>query len=406
MAMGLDQVQPAAPLDFLMIDADHHYYEPDDCFTRHMESAYADRAVNIRRGEGKFGRVYIGDERMRFFSVIPGDHTGGPGALQEFLKSHSGEGDGLVSGETVSAATFPESTDSNVRLRKMNEQGVEAALMLPTLGVGIAHELRHEPQALFANLRAFNRWLEEDWSFGKDGRLYGIPVLSLVDIDLAVAELERVLALGARSVNLTPGPVNGHSPADPLYDPFWARCQEAGIPVVFHLGNDGLTEIYSSQWSENPSPPSHRLSPFQRVIASTERATADTLSALVFHNLFGRFPSLQVVSIENGATWIAPLLKAMDHAARLSGPRDWTFGHAPDRPSEIFKRHIKVSPFPEEDIPALVEVLGPENVLAGSDWPHPEGCAEPIDYVEGLEGLSPEVVRAVMRDNTQKLFGV
>ena len=61
----------------------------------------------------------------------------------------------LVSGETVSAATFPESTDSNVRLRKMNEQGVEAALMLPTLGVGIAHELRHEPQALFANLRAF-----------------------------------------------------------------------------------------------------------------------------------------------------------------------------------------------------------------------------------------------------------
>ena len=90
------------------------------------------------------------------------------------------------------------------------------------------------------------------------------------------------------------------------------------------------------------------------MIASTERATADTLSALVFHNLFGRFPGLQVVSIENGATWIAPLLKAMDHAARLSGPRDWTFGHSPDRPSEIFKRHIKVSPFPEEDIPALV----------------------------------------------------
>ena len=148
MAMGLDQVQPAAPLDFLMIDADHHYYEPDDCFTRHMESAYANRAVNIRRGEGKFGRVYIGDERMRFFSVIPGDHTGGPGALQKFLKSHSGEGDGLVSGETVSAPTFPESTDYNVRLRKMNEQGVEAALMLPTLGVGVAHELRHEPQAL------------------------------------------------------------------------------------------------------------------------------------------------------------------------------------------------------------------------------------------------------------------
>ena len=74
------ETRPASPLDFLIIDADHHYYEPDDCFTRHIESAYADRAVNIRRGEAQFGRVYIGDQRMRFFSIIPGDHTGVPGA--------------------------------------------------------------------------------------------------------------------------------------------------------------------------------------------------------------------------------------------------------------------------------------------------------------------------------------
>jgi predicted TIM-barrel fold metal-dependent hydrolase len=286
----------------------------------------------------------------------------------------------------------------------MDAQGVEAAIMLPTLGVGVAHELRHDPPALFANLRAFNRWLEEDWGFGNRGRIYSLPMLSLVDIDLAVAELERVLAEGARSVNLTPGPVNGHSPADPLFDPFWARCQEAGIPVVFHLGNDGLAELYSAQWGENPTPPSHRLSPFQRVTASTERATADTLCALVFHNLFGRFPDLRVVSIENGAGWVGPLMREMDHVARLAGPRDWTYGHCPGRPSEIFKQHIKISPFPEENIPALVELLGPDNVLAGSDWPHPEGCAEPIDYLDGLDGLSPEVVRAVMRDNTAQLF--
>lgn len=403
---GLDHVRPAAPLDFLMIDADNHYYEPDDCFTRHMESAYTDRAINIRRGDRTYGQVYIGDERMRFYSVVPGDHTGAPGALQAFLKDHSGEGGGLVSGETVSAYTFPESMDREVRLQKMDAQGVESVLMLPSLGIGVAHELRHEPPALYANLRAFNRWLQEDWGFGVDRRCYSLPLLSLVDIDLAVVELERVLAEGARSVTLIPGPVVGHSPADPLYDPFWARCHEAGIPVVFHLGNDGLAELYSSQWSEKPTPPSHRLSPFQRVAASTERATADTLCALVFHNLFGRFPNLQVVTIENGAAWIGPLMKAMDHSARMSAPRDWLYGYCPDRPSETFKQHVKVSPFPEEDIPALVNLLGPENVLAGSDWPHPEGCAEPIDYVEGLEGLSPGVVRAVMRDNTQQLFGL
>ena len=101
------ETRPASPLDFLIIDADHHYYEPDDCFTRHMESAYADRAVNIRRGEAQFGRVYIGDERMRFFSIIPGDHTGVPGALQAYLKDHAGEGNSLVHDETIAATTFP-----------------------------------------------------------------------------------------------------------------------------------------------------------------------------------------------------------------------------------------------------------------------------------------------------------
>lgn len=275
-----DVTRPVSPLDFLIIDADHHYYEPDDCFTRHMESAYADRAVNIRRGEAQFGRVYIGDERMRFFSVIPGDHTGVPGALQAYLKDHAGEGNSLIHDETIAAHDFPEAMDRTTRLQKMDAQGVEAVIMIPTLGVGVAHELRREPPALFANLRAFNRWLQEDWGFGADGRIYSLPVLSLVDIDLAVAELERVLAEGARSVNLTPGPVNGHSPADPLFDPFWARCQEASIPVVFHLGNDGLTESYSAQWGENPMPPSHTASARSSALRPRQSARPPTPCAL------------------------------------------------------------------------------------------------------------------------------
>jgi predicted TIM-barrel fold metal-dependent hydrolase len=233
-------------------------------------------------------------------------------------------------------------------------------------------------------------------------------MLSLVDIDWAVSELERVLALGARMVHLRPGPVGGkRSPADPAHDPFWARCQEAGITVAFHLGNTGEADYYSSLWGENPKAPNHRFSPFQRVTSFGERAIHDTLLALITHNLFGRFPQLNVASIEFGSEWVLPLLKKMDRAARMCGPRDWPFGAVTERPREVFKRHVKVAPYPEDDVVALVELLGAQAVLAGSDWPHPEGLATPVDFAEQMMGkLSAEDIRLVMRDNSAQLLGI
>jgi hypothetical protein len=81
----------------------------------------------------------------------------------------------------------------DARLKWMDEHGIQACLMLPTLGVGVEHQLRHDPEATFANLRAFNRWLEDDWGFSYKDRIIGVPLLSLVDAKLAVDELERVI---------------------------------------------------------------------------------------------------------------------------------------------------------------------------------------------------------------------
>ena len=164
--------------------------------------------------------------------------------------------------------------------------------------------------------------------------------------------------LALSTVYLKPGPLPGRSPADPIHDPFWARCEEAGIPVLFHLGNSGLTEFYSALWGEKPNPPSHRLSPFQRLTSFTERTITDTLAALIFHNLFGRFPNLTVASIEHGADWVPNLLRKMDRAVKMTGPRDWLFGPIDGRPSEVFRRHVKVNPFPEERVQPLIDAIG------------------------------------------------
>ena len=124
-------------------------------------------------------------------------------------------------------------------------------------GVGVENELRDVgPETVFANITAFNKWVEEDWGWNYQDAIFSSAMLSLVDIDMAVAELERVLKQGARIVHLMPAPVMGRSPADPHFDPFWARCEEAGIPVAFHVGNGGMEEMYSVHWGENPRPPS------------------------------------------------------------------------------------------------------------------------------------------------------
>src|SRR5262249_5444011 len=159
--------------------------------------------------------------------------------------------------EVVSVADHPEFASKSARLALMDDQGVEAAIMLPTMGVSVEYDMRGDPGLLYASLRAFNRWLEEDWGYGADGRIFAVPMLSLVDLGQAMRELRRVLDAGARRVPLAPGPVcggpggpGGRSPADPEFDPFWGCVAEAGIPVVFHVSNSGYNHFYGTLWSE------------------------------------------------------------------------------------------------------------------------------------------------------------
>ena len=177
----------------------------------------------------------------------------------------------------------------------MDEQSVEACLMLPTTGVGVEPQLR-EPrhrEALYPSLRAFNRWLEEDWGFGPTVASSARRCARSSICDEAIRELERLLARGARFVILTAGPIDGRSPADPVFDPFWARCQEAGVNVVYHIGRTPFSEIYNVPWGLRPHPPSHRHSLMEYAISFTERPIVDTLTALIADNLFGRFPRAQ-----------------------------------------------------------------------------------------------------------------
>ncbi len=123
----------------------------------------------------------------------------------------------------------------------------------------------------------------------------------------------------------------------------------------------------------------------------------DTMAALICHGLFHRHPNLRVLSVENGASWVPALFKNFEKVMR-------THAHAfHGDPVETFKRHITVSPFQEDDVKGFVSLLGADRVVLGSDYPHAEGLAEPLQFLDELEGLAEADVRRVMRENTLEL---
>ncbi len=391
-------------MSYQWIDADGHYYEPDDCFTRHIESKYKGATVRVDRSRSDgIGRIYVGNKRT-FMSAMPGDYASAPGAKLGLFSGK--QDDGFAHKEVINAKDHPAFTNAKARLAFLDEQGIEATLMLPTLAVAVEEDLVHDVELTYASLRSFNRWLEEDWSYGKDGRLYGVPMLSLLSIDHALEELNRVLEAGAKLIHLRPGPVGNQSPAHPMFDKFWATLNEAGVGTVFHVSNSGYNRAFGAMWSENPLNPSHNQSPLQWALCNTERPIVDTMIAITLHNLFGRHPGLKIISIENGSGWLKSVLKTVDKAAALGRQGPQIGGKLPQKPSQALLEHLYISPFPEDDIRELLSVLGVDRVLFGSDYPHPEGLRLPRDYIDLIPDLDDTGTRKVLRGNTAKLIGL
>jgi predicted TIM-barrel fold metal-dependent hydrolase len=389
------------PLPYRLFDADNHYYETRDCFTRHMPKRLLDRAIRVTADERGRDRIWVGDKPFTFLEDWSFTHANRPGALRELLRQKDYRDTSSRHAQLIA----PEFQQRDARLALMDAQGLEAAFLFPTLGVCVEHFMKDDPEQLYANLHAFNAWLDEEWGFAHQGRIYAAPLLSLLDREHAVAELEWALAKGARVVSLRPGPAFGRSPADPWFDPFWARVDEAGVCVAFHIGESGYNELFSTAFGEEPNPSSHKQSAFQWSCFYGDRPIMDTVAALVFGNLFGRFPNVRIASVENGSLFVPYLMAVMDKMGGMGRNGPWPGGRIREKPSAIVRRHVFVSPYHEEDIPALARVLGASQVLFGSDYPHPEGLAEPAQFAEEIAELSAAEQRLILRDNALKLVG-
>ena len=123
------------------------------------------------------------------------------------------------------------------------------------------------------------------------------------------------------------------------------------------------------------------------------RAMEDTLAALICHGALSRFPDLRVLVVENGSGWVKNLLRQLDKAYRVM-PKEFD-----EHPVEVFKRNVYIHPFLEDDVASIVEIMGEDHVMFGSDFPHPEGIGDPLSFVDRLDGISDEAKAKIMGGN-------
>ena len=397
-----------AALDFRAFDADNHYYEATDAFTRHIDPAMRKRCMQWADVDGK-RRLLVGGKVNKFIPNPTFDPIAKPGSLEDYFRGRNAEGLDLKTmfGELDPLADHPGYRDRAARVRLLDEQNLEGALLFPTLGVGMQEALKRDIPALHAAFTAFNRWLDDDWGFDRgDGRLYAAPMIAFADPDLAAAEVALVLEAGARILVTIPGPVpdvhgDGYvSPGHPRFDPVWRLIDEAGVPLALHAGLSGV-QRYGGLWGTGGEGGGafegfkHAVFP---LVAFQDRGISDTFAALICHGVLERFPNLRLASIENGAMWAPDLLRNLRDGY---GKMPFSFS---EHPVDQFRRAVWVAPYYEDDMAMLRDLLGVDRLLFGSDFPHAEGLPEPTDYVKDISAFSDEEVRTVMRDNVLELI--
>ncbi len=393
-----------------VFDADNHYWEPGDAFTRHRDPRFKDRGLCVVDIDGTPHYQVHGKQHP----ILPGPGDAHlrptPGALYEYFAGRSNK-EALASALAAEDPhEHPEWFNRDARLRCMDEQGVQATWMFPSHAVCIEGPMQPDMEAALEVLHAFNRWLDEDWGFAYQNRIFATPFLSLSDLDQALTELEWTIERGARVVSIRNGPVftrdGFKSPADPVFDPFWARVAEARLVVAPHAGfDDGYREVdeavarawgYGASTHEGDTNALNLYEPFVQLLQK-HRIVEDFAIALVAHGLFERIPGVRIAYIENGGTWVPDLL----HKLELYGGQQP--GLFTSSPAQQFIEHCWVAPFVEDSVDDLARHLPVDRILFGSDWPHAEGLAQPRDFLPKVASFSLEDQRKIMFENAREL---
>jgi predicted TIM-barrel fold metal-dependent hydrolase len=259
----------------------------------------------------------------------------------------------------------------------------------------------------FGAARAHNRGMIDFCA--ADPRLLPTCYVPLADFERAEAMAGEALAMGAAALLVASGCPPGHSPSHVALDPVWAQAQEAGVPIVFHVGGTG--DLIDHHYFDNglPIPPDFHGGEenFRSVdYMGIPGPPMQTLATMIFDGVLDRFPRLRIGVIEQGAIWAPSWMRQMESAFDAFARHEERLQALELRPSEYVRRQIRATPYPTEDVGWIIDQVGPEVAMFSSDYPHVEGGRRPIERFEASLGdRSDEVRQHFYCDNFLDLMG-
>ncbi len=295
--------------------------------------------------------------------------------------------------------------DPDERRQALDKIGFQSQLVFGTFSLGAFTGVKDEA-LLYQGARAHNDAMEAFCS--TDERLIYVAYIPLDNTELAIAELDRVLAQGAGAVQVSAGPAGERSPGHPELDPFWEQLADRGVPFVLHIGPGTMTQPRRMQNNGRKRAPDihgggENLRFADYVMLSY--GPQIFLTAMVYDGVFERFPELRGGVIECGAGWVPEFLRELDIAHRSFGKTDPYLQAMELKPSEQIRRAMKFTPFPQENLRKMIDDAGPELFVFSSDYPHPEGTSDPMGRFEKtIADMDEQVKDRFYRRNFEEML--
>ena len=369
------------------VDADGHILEPADLWQKYIDPKYRDRAVRIDHDE-KGWEVLMFDNKPA--EVVRGTlgALGGVGMNpDEFF---------IPGNKTYIEGCPPGSYDPKARLKVMDDEGIDIAMLYPTIGIFWEGWVQ-DPKLATAYSRAYNRWLVDFCSYDKK-RLFPIAHISLLDPEGAVEETIRAKKEGCVGVYLSPDMVaRGHKHFDhPDFVRFWETVQDLQLPVGFHVVVRDQPSFH--EWIRQDA--DFGLFNFTFLAIDVMAGFTQMMSLAMFE----KYPRMKCTVLESGANWISAWLDRMDHKYIPMKSRTTL----KMKPSEYFYRQCVVSADPDETMTAqVVEHIGADYFVWASDYPHIDssfGVAKEIR--ERIEPLPIDAQRKVLGGNAIRFYNL
>jgi predicted TIM-barrel fold metal-dependent hydrolase len=378
--------------DRVLLDADSHVMELPDFLTAHADPGVRDRIPPISFASG--GKL----ERQLEAYAERRHHE------PEVVETQRVLGDRLLTGakgyEAIGAF------DTAERSLALDQLGFERQFVFATFSTSVVFDVRLTPDVAAGAARAHNRAMAAFCD--GEPRMIGVGATALDDVDAAVAEVDHIVSLGLGAVWVPHRAPGGRSPGHDDLDRFWAKVAEAGLPVLLHVGGHAL-QIDPAFMNTGRPVPGDWLGGGENVrgkdMIGLHHSAELFVGTMVLDGVFERHRDLRLGVIELGAGWVPSMLRRLDQIAGIWRRSEPELAALSRPPSQQLIEQAGFTPYPFEDVGAMIRESHPDLYLFSSDYPHIEGGRDPLGrFMSSLNGCDDDVVDKFLSGNMRRLL--